>query len=114
MDSPKCLTGLEYFNKMLNTDKTIYLRPAGGDWKLTVDAFANGKVGMFRAEEWVIEYIRDVMTENGTNEEYGLTYFPMVRMRPNMSMKATAATRILFRRPSARKKRRLHCWSIAI
>lgn len=41
-----------------------------------MDAFANGKVGLFRAEEWVIEYIRDVMTENGTNEDYGLTYFP--------------------------------------
>ncbi|HBT63431.1 MAG TPA: hypothetical protein DEB10_02055, partial [Ruminococcaceae bacterium] len=77
MDSPKNLAGLELFNKMLNTDKTIYLRPAGGDWKVTVDAFANGKVGMMRAEEWVIEYIRDVMTENGTNEDYGLTYFPM-------------------------------------
>ena len=76
MDSPKSLAGLEVFNKMLNTDKTIYLRPAGGDWKVTVDAFANGKVGLFRAEEWVIEYIRDVMTENGTNEDYGLTYFP--------------------------------------
>lgn len=76
MDSPKSLTGLEYFNRMLNTDKTIYLRPNGSDWKVTVDEFANGKIGMFRAEEWVIEYIRDVMTENGTNEEYGLTYFP--------------------------------------
>ena len=50
MDSPKSLTGLEYFNRMLNTDKTIYLRPNGSDWKVTVDEFANGKIGMFRAE----------------------------------------------------------------
>lgn len=76
MDDPKSLAGLEVFNRMLNTDKSIYLRPNGSGWEVTVDAFANGTVGMFRAEEWVIEYIRDVMTENGTNEEYGLTYFP--------------------------------------
>lgn len=76
MDSPKSLAGLAFFDTMLNIDKTIYTRPAGGDWKITVDAFANGKIGMFRAEEWVIEYIRDVMTENETNEDYGLTYFP--------------------------------------
>ena len=76
MDNPKSLAALEVFNKMLIVDMTIYLRPAGGDWKTTVDAFANGKVGMIRAEEWVSEYIRDVMTENGTNEDFGLTYFP--------------------------------------
>ncbi len=77
MDEPKSLTGLDYFDRMLNIDKTIYTRPAGGDWKITVDAFTNGKIGMFRMEEWVIEYVRDVMTENGTNEDYALTYFPM-------------------------------------
>lgn len=77
MDSAKSLEGLEFFNRMLNTDQTIYFCPAGGPWETTPNAFANGTVGMYHAAEWLIEYIRDMMNENGTGSDYGLTYFPM-------------------------------------
>lgn len=77
MGSAKSLEGLDIFNRMLNTDQTIYFCPAGGSWDTTPKAFANGTIGMYHVAEWLVEYIRDLMTENGTNEDYGLTYFPI-------------------------------------
>lgn len=76
MDEPKSLQALEVYNRMLNIDKTILIRPMGGNWQLNPQAFANGQVGMMRIEQWVIEYVRDLMMENGSEEDYGLTYFP--------------------------------------
>lgn len=76
MGSAKSLEGLDIFNRMLNTDQTIYFCPVGGSWDTTPKAFANGTVGMFHASDWLIEYVRDLMIENGTGEDYALTYFP--------------------------------------
>ena len=77
MSSAKSLEGLDVFNRMLNIDQTIYFCPVGGSWDTTPKAFANGTVGMYHAAEWLVEYIRDLMAENGTSEDYGLTYFPV-------------------------------------
>ena len=74
MDEPKSLAALDVYTRMLNTDKTLN---CSYDWQTGADAFANGMVGFYLCEEWVLEYIRDVMTENGSAEDFALTYFPL-------------------------------------
>ena len=76
LDSAKSLEALNTFNTMLNTDHTIECMSCLKNWQEAADAFCNGEVGMLVCEEWVIEYIRDVMNEAGNGEDYALTYFP--------------------------------------
>lgn len=76
LDSAKCLESLNVFNNMVNVDKTCACAEYLTDWQAAADAFCNGTVGMIVCEEWVVEYIRDVMTENGNGSDYALTYFP--------------------------------------
>ncbi len=76
MDSAKSLEALNVFNNMLNTDKTVECLACLTNWQEAADAFCNGTTGMLVCEEWVIEYLRDVMTEAGNGEDYALTYFP--------------------------------------
>ena len=76
LDSAKSLEALNAFNTMLNTDHTVECMSCMKNWQEAADAFCNGEVGMLVCEEWVIEYIRDVMNEAGNGEDYALTYFP--------------------------------------
>ena len=76
LDSAKSLEALNTFNTMLNTDKTIECISCLSNWEEAAKAFCNGEIGMLVCEEWVIEYIRDVMNEAGNGEDYALTYFP--------------------------------------
>ena len=76
LDSANSLEALNVFNTMVNTDKSVECTTCLTDWKKAADMYCNGNAGMFVAEEWVIEYIRDVMNENGNGEDYALTYFP--------------------------------------
>ena len=76
LDSAKSLEALNAFNTMLNTDHTVECLSCLKNWQEAADAFCNGEVGMLVCEEWVIEYIRDVMNEAGNGEDYALTYFP--------------------------------------
>ena len=76
MDSANSLEALNVFNNMVNTDKSVECLACLKNWQEPADAFCNGNVGMLVAEEWVIEYIRDVMNEAGNGDDYALTYFP--------------------------------------
>ena len=76
LDSANSLEALNVFNDMVNTDKSVECLRCLSNWQEPADDFCKGNVGMFVAEEWVIEYIRDVMNEAGNGEDYALTYFP--------------------------------------
>ncbi len=76
MDSANSLEALNVFQKMVNTDKSVECQECFTNWQVVADRFCDGKVGMMVAEEWVIEYVRDVLMENGNGEDYALTYFP--------------------------------------
>lgn len=76
LDSAQSLEALSTFNTMLNTDHTVECMACMKNWQEAADMFCNGKVGMLVCEEWVIEYIRDVMGEAGNGEDFALTYFP--------------------------------------
>ncbi|MBP5303903.1 MAG: extracellular solute-binding protein [Clostridia bacterium] len=78
LDGAKCLEAMNVFNTMASTDKSLFGgKPFLADWQKAADTFVNGKAGMIVCEEWVVEYIRDKMVENGNAEDYALTYFPM-------------------------------------
>ena len=76
LDSANSLQALNVFHSMVNTDKSIECLACLNNWQEPADDFCKGNVGMFVAEEWVIEYIRDVMNEAGNGEDFALTYFP--------------------------------------
>lgn len=72
MDSANSLEALNLYNKMVNVDKTLYARPSDSEWNAAVTKMVDGKIGMFRTEQWVL-----VGELSGKmKDEYGLVYFP--------------------------------------
>ncbi|HIW74365.1 MAG TPA: extracellular solute-binding protein [Firmicutes bacterium] len=72
MDEPNALEAMDLLNKMVNVDKSVLVTEAGEDWSTAVKAFTDGKVGMLRAEQWII----DCFNAWDMADDFGIVYFP--------------------------------------
>ena len=72
MDQPNALEAMDLLNRMVNVDKSVLVTEAGEDWSTAVKAFTDGKVGMLRAEQWII----DCFNAWDMADDFGIVYFP--------------------------------------
>lgn len=73
LGKPEALTGMQYMYDMAYVDKSL----TSGTWDGAAQQLLNGQVGMYLCEEWVIEYVQEYAVENGLEDSYAMTYFPM-------------------------------------
>lgn len=73
LNESKALTGLQYMYDMAYVDKSL----TSATWDGAAQQLLNGQVGMYLCEEWVIEYVQEYAVENGLEDCYAMTYFPI-------------------------------------
>jgi ABC-type glycerol-3-phosphate transport system substrate-binding protein len=69
--SEAALEAMSLFQEMALVDKTLKLRLEGEDWEANPKGFADSKIAMMMAEQWIIENVN----MRGA-EEFGFVYFP--------------------------------------
>ncbi len=71
LTSENAIEGYQAVQDFINVHRVVELNPEGAEWDYSRTQFLNGKVGMFVGHWWMVDSIREDMTD-----EYGIVLFP--------------------------------------
>lgn len=83
--SDEALEAYQFVQEMANIDQTVELNPEGAEWDYAKTQFANGNVGMFSGQWWMVDSILEVSAD-----EYGVVLFPKGPNAENYTSHSTA------------------------